>query len=160
MSVDKEKKVNKKLHASILIVVIAIASFVGLNMDNDLSFDPNVKTEVNDPLALFRSDDQHKESETAIKTVFDEYMNYNFHQFGKTTWFDSVSATGAIINEYGVTFVIQSKGSQYDKQAENFLSAANYFFSDKTLESKYKIDRLILASQDFKIIKELDVIKW
>lgn len=160
MSVDKETKVNKKLHAGILVVVIAIASFIGLNTGNDSLLDFDSARENDDPFAPFRSDNLHKEKESEIKEAFHEYMNYNFYQFHKTSWFDSVSATSAVINEYGTAFVIQSKGTEYDKHAENYLGSAGFFFNDKTLEGKYKVDRLILVNQEFETIKEIDIIKW
>jgi len=158
--VDKETKVNRKLHAGILVVVIAIASFIGLNMGNDSLLDFNNTQENNDPYVQFRSDNLHIERESAIKEAFHEYMNYNFQQFYKTSWFDSVSATSTIINEFGTLFLIQSKGKEYDEQAKNYLGSAGYFFNDKTLDQKYRIDRLILVNQEYEVLKELGIVKW
>jgi len=87
-------------------------------------------------------------------------MYLNFGSVFETTWYDSVSGSSATINESGRVFVVQSKGDSFDSKAYNYRSGILYYFNDKTLDSRYKVDKVILISEDFGILKESKIIKW
>ncbi len=87
-------------------------------------------------------------------------MYLNFGSVFETTWYDSVSGSSASINESGRVFVVQSKGDSFDAEANNYMDGILSYFNNKTFDSWYKVDKVILISEDFEILKESKIIKW
>lgn len=149
---------KKGINIWALLIVIVAAIVIGLNINNPLKISSTNSEK--DPYEKLRSDNQNVEQEDAIKKALDSYMSENFYRYAKTSWFDSVSATDAVINKYGKTFIIQSKGEQYNQQAEEFYSAAVGFFNAKTTEPQYLVDYVILIDKDFNTLRETETINW
>lgn len=153
---------KKEINIWILSFVIVAAVVIGLNINNssNTSYTPKDNTTEIDPYERFRSNNQHVDQENAIKKELDNYMGRNFYQYYETTWFDSVSSTGAVINDYGKTFIIQSKGDSFHEKARMFFNATLGFFNAKTTEAQYLVDKVILIDQDFNVLEETETISW
>lgn len=160
------------LNSGIVLLVVIAGIVIGLKMndtsassffsaeDTESTSTTEKKVEKVDPLEPLRSDEKHVKQEKVIKNAFDEYMNLNFYKYYKTSWWDSVSAGGAVINKYGRTFILQSSSDVYNSKTQNYLIAASAYFNDKTLESEYQVDRLVLVDSKFSIMDERKIIKW
>ena len=144
----------------LIVIVAGIVVGLGINSTNLSKLASNDVTKVIDPYERFRSNNEYPEQEEVIKNALDSYMYRNFSQYYQTSWFDSVSATDAVINDYGNTFIIQSKSNEDNMRAEKFYGAALGFFNAKTTEAQYLVDRVILIDQDFNILKEMETVKW
>jgi hypothetical protein len=145
----------------LIALVIILGIVVGNMMTNakiGISSNTQSKIEKSDPYKELRSDGKHTEEENMIKSVVDKYMFENFGSIFKTTWFDSISGSDAIINKYGRVFIVQSKGEE-DK-AINYLGGLLSFFNDKTIDEKYHVGKVVLVDKDFKTIDQVDTIKW
>lgn len=138
------------------MLVIAIAVFISMKFTSDPSVENHFVSASKDPFEKYRSDELHPEKEALIKDAFDSHMSYTYYELSQTQWFDSIAATGPAINKYGTTFILQSKSEMDDEKAKKFFEAGALFFADQTLDSRYKIDKLLLVNQNFKILKERD----
>lgn len=155
-------KSKKGINLWILIIVIGLGVYIGTTDNNNSKTSPNSvgSKESSDPYEYLRSDKKHTLEEDVIKKAADKYMIENFGSVIKTSWFDSIKGTRAVINKTNKTFIIQSKGESYDVNAEKFMSATLGFFNDKTLELNYRVDRVTLVDRNYNIIKEAEIIKW
>ncbi|MDF1508787.1 hypothetical protein PZE06_11440 [Robertmurraya sp. DFI.2.37] len=150
---------KREINIWMLLIVIVAGVIIGVNANNPSKISSTTSdTLENKNYEKLNSDNQHVQQEEAIKKALDMYMSENFYRYHKTTWFDSVSGTDAVINEYGKTFIIQSKGKEYEQEAEKFYSAVLGFFNAKTTDPKYLVDNVILIDQDFNILRETKTI--
>ncbi|MEK4294053.1 hypothetical protein [Paenibacillus sp. FSL R5-0914] len=144
------------------VIVVVLGILVGSGMNGVAT--PNVDqqtTAKKDPFKELRSDGKHTEREKLIKDKVDKYMYENFGGTFKTTWFDSISASGAVINEYGKFFIVVSKGE--DEKAIDYVSGLLSFFNDKTIDKDYKVAKVILVDEEYKVykvIKQVNTIEW
>ncbi|MBO0587105.1 hypothetical protein [Sporosarcina sp. E16_8] len=151
----------KKRHHALIIVIITIAAiYLSTNSFESSTFFANDTIYTRDPYSELRSDGSQPNLEAFIKKEVDQYMYLNFGSVFETTWYDSISGSSATINESGRVFVVQSKGESFDGKAHNYMGGILSYFNDKTLDSKYKVDKVILVSEDFEILKESKIIKW
>ena len=145
----------------IIVLVILIGIIVGFLMKENGQTSTNISRETsinNDPYKELRSDGKYTDEENTIKTTVDKYMFENFGSIFKTTWFDSVSASGAVINEYGRFFVVQSDGDI--EEAKKFVEGLLHFFNDKTINKEYHVDKVLIINSQNVIIYEVNTIKW
>ncbi|WP_440833425.1 hypothetical protein [Paenibacillus sp. 22594] len=150
-------KVSTKVVIGVFVVVLGILVGSGLNGVGTLNEDQQT-TAKKDPFKELRSDGKHTDQEKIIKDKVDKYMYENFGGTFKTTWFDSVSASGAVINEYGKVFIVVSKRD--DKKAINYVGGLLSFFNDKTIDKDYKVAKIVLVDEEYKVIKQVNTIEW
>lgn len=151
---------KKGLNGLIIVIIIISGIFFGINLDNTNYEKVNTDSTSNDPYKELRSDAKHKIEEENIKKVVDKYMFDNFGNVFKTTWYDSISASSAVINEYGTYFVIQSKSDSHNEKAKEYIKGLLGFFNSKTTDSEYLVDKVILVDQENNIIYKKDTFKW
>ncbi|MGY4796029.1 hypothetical protein ACVNNN_13585 [Lysinibacillus fusiformis] len=154
---------KKSYHLLIFIGVVMLALYVVNNSEITETIANKNSTQyiVNeDPYKDFRSDNTQTDLENIIKNEADKFMIENFGSYTKTTWFDSVSATSTSINKNGKYFLVQSKDTEHNSQAKQFVQGLMMYFNSKTLDKSYKVDKVILVDQDFNILFEFEIIKW
>ncbi|AVK86010.1 hypothetical protein C3943_22190 [Lysinibacillus sp. B2A1] len=154
---------KKSYHILIFLGVVMLAFYVvNDNEKFEITVDQsNTQYMVkDDPYKGLISDNTQTDLENIIKKEADKFMIENFGSYTKTTWFDSVAATSASINKNGKYFLVQSKGDEYNPQAKQFLQGLLMYFNAKTLDKSYKVDKVILVDQDFKVLFESEIIKW
>lgn len=152
---------KKSFQVILIVLVIILGIVVGNMMTNtkiESSINPQSKIEKSDPYKELQSDGKHTKEESVLKAVVDKYMFENFGSIFKTKWFDSISASSTVINEYGRVFVVQSKGD--DNKAIDYVGGLLSFFNDKTIDKNYHVGKVVLVDKEFKIIHQVDTIKW
>jgi len=151
---------KKSVNFGIILLVIVAGIVFGskLNDSNVKGANTTQQTiETKDPYKELRSDGKHIEDEDAIKRTVDKYMFENFGNTFKTTWYDSISASSAVINEYGRLYIVQSKGDH--AKAKKYVSGLLGFFNSKTTNVKYRVGKVVLVDKEYKIIYQVDTLK-
>jgi 23S rRNA G2069 N7-methylase RlmK/C1962 C5-methylase RlmI len=151
---------KKGLNGFITVIVIIAGIYIGINLDKTNYENVITDSISTDPYKELRSDGKHQSEEENIKRIVDKYMYDNFGSVFKTSWYDSISASGAVINQYGKYFVIQSKSDSHNDKAKEYIKGLLSFFNSKTTDPEYLVDKVILVDQGNNIIYEKDTFKW
>jgi hypothetical protein len=152
---------KKGLNAGVLIIIIIAGIYVGLNInETGINVVSNEAQETSDPYKELRSDEKHTKEEDFIKKEVDEHMHFNFAKYGKTSWYDSISSSSAVINEGGRFFVVQIKSNADEEKAKEYVGGLLSFFNAKTTDPKFLVDKVIVVDKEFNIVYEKETIKW
>ncbi|WP_160037200.1 hypothetical protein [Paenibacillus sp. An7] len=147
-----------KVIIGVLVVIIGILIGSIVNGVGTLNLNMNQQITVkNDPFKELRSNGKHTKEEKLIKDKVDNYMYENFGGVFNTTWYDSILASGAVINEYGKLFLVVSKGD--DEKAINYVRGLLSFFNDKTIDEVYQVTKVVLVDKEYNLIKQVETIK-
>lgn len=152
-------KQNRQLGIIVLVIVMGVIVGISLQGDKITSQNTSQVTSISyDPYKELRSNGKHTDEEKRIKDTVDKYMFENFGSIFKTTWYDSVSASGAVINDYGKFFIVQSSGEE--EKAKKFVGGVLTFFNSRTTTEEYRVDKVFLLNKNGEVIYQVDTIIW
>lgn len=152
-------KQNRQLGIIVLVIVMGVIVGNSLQGDKITSQNTSQGTSISyDPYKELRSNGKHTDEEKRIKDTVDKYMFENFGSVFKTTWYDSVFASGAVINDYGKFFIVQS--SEEEDKAKKFVGGVLTFFNSRTTTEKYRVDKVFLLNKNGEVIYQVDTIIW
>ncbi|MGM0805573.1 MAG: hypothetical protein ACQET8_12575 [Bacillota bacterium] len=101
---------------------------------------------------------QEQEAES-IKKAADEFMYFNFAKVGKTTWYDSITSSGARITDNERVYAVQYSDEDQFENAKKYIGSLNMFFSSKTNKT-FHVDKIVLYDKEMTQKYEMETIKW
>ncbi|MFD1357351.1 hypothetical protein ACFQ4X_05510 [Fictibacillus halophilus] len=147
---------KKGLNKGIVFIVIIAGVYFGLNINKTTTIE--VIQQNDEAVTIQPTQAQMKEADE-IKKAADEFMYFNFAKFGKTSWYDSVTSSGAKITDRERIFAVQYTDDSQFENAKKFVGSLNMFFSDKT-NKKHNVEKIILFDKDNNQVYEMDTVKW